>query len=196
MPRRDGMSILYNRSTQRDRVCSQLVADAANKTCCKCSDTRHSNSLCAEVGGGNWISTTVRKFKKKCTWVNRDQIDVTCFIISLFNAQHNSNVRLPRGVLYNSKQLGMLTLTVEHNYICYYYKEFRTTTCFGSIYGPSSGCGSTYSLGYTSMRVVVWGRNGAGSRSHYVTGYHGPGCIWFDIVFSNQIHQGPWYPVI
>ena len=28
------------------------------------------------------------------------------------------------------------------------------------------------------MRVVVLGRNGAGSRSHYVMGYHGPGCIW------------------
>ena len=34
------------------------------------------------------------------------------------------------------------------------------------------------------MRVVVLGRNGAGSRSHYVTGYHGPGFIWLDIVFS------------
>ena len=34
------------------------------------------------------------------------------------------------------------------------------------------------------MRVVVLGRNGAGSRSHYVTEYHGPGCIWLDIVFS------------
>jgi len=32
------------------------------------------------------------------------------------------------------------------------------------------------------MRVVVLGRNGAGSRYHYVTGYHGPGCIGFDIV--------------
>jgi hypothetical protein len=34
------------------------------------------------------------------------------------------------------------------------------------------------------MRVVVLGRKGAGSKSHYVTGYHGPGCIWLDIVFS------------
>jgi len=33
------------------------------------------------------------------------------------------------------------------------------------------------------MRVVVLGCNGVGSRSHYVTGYHGPGCIWLDIVF-------------
>jgi len=33
------------------------------------------------------------------------------------------------------------------------------------------------------MRVVVLGRNAAGSSSHYVAGYHGPGCIWLDIVF-------------
>jgi len=32
---------------------------------------------------------------------------------------HLSNVRHPRCVLYNSKGLGMLTLTVEHNYICF-----------------------------------------------------------------------------
>ena len=30
----------------------------------------------------------------------------------------------------------MLTLNVEHNYICFYYKEFRTT-CFGPIQGVS-----------------------------------------------------------
>jgi len=33
------------------------------------------------------------------------------------------------------------------------------------------------------MRVVVLGCKGAGSRSHCVTGYHGPGCIWSEIVF-------------
>ena len=33
------------------------------------------------------------------------------------------------------------------------------------------------------MRVVVMGRNGAGLRSHYLTGYRGPGCICLDIVF-------------
>jgi len=33
------------------------------------------------------------------------------------------------------------------------------------------------------MCVVVMGCNEAGSRSHYITGYHGPGCIWLDIVF-------------
>jgi len=36
------------------------------------------------------------------------------------------------------------------------------------------------------MRVVVLGRNGAGSRYHYITGYHGPGCIWLDIVFPHR----------
>ena len=34
------------------------------------------------------------------------------------------------------------------------------------------------------MRVVILGRKGAGSRSHYVTGCHGPGCIWLGVVFS------------
>jgi len=32
------------------------------------------------------------------------------------------------------------------------------------------------------MSVVVLGRNGAGSI-YYITGYHGPGCVWLDIVF-------------
>jgi len=53
----------------------------------------------------------------------------------------------------------MLTLTVERNYICFLsIQEFTTTTCFGPICGPSSGCGWTFSLGYTSIRVVVLGR--------------------------------------
>ena len=31
----------------------------------------------------------------------------------------------------------MLTLTVEHNYICFLsIQEFTTTTCFGPICGP------------------------------------------------------------
>jgi len=38
------------------------------------------------------------------------------------------------------------------------------------------------------MRVVFMGRDGAGSRSHYITGYHGPRCIWLDIVFL----YSPW----
>ena len=71
----------------------------------------------------------------------------------------------------------MLTLTVEHNYHCYYYMEFTTTTCFGPICGPSSGCGQTQSLGYTSMRVEAMGCNGEGAISHYITGCHGTGCI-------------------
>ena len=34
------------------------------------------------------------------------------------------------------------------------------------------------------MRVVVLGCNGAGSRFQCVTGYHGPGCIWLDVIFT------------
>jgi hypothetical protein len=34
------------------------------------------------------------------------------------------------------------------------------------------------------MRVVVLGCNGAGSRSHYVTGYRGPGVsVWMSFIF-------------
>ena len=36
----------------------------------------------------------------------------------------------------------MLTLTVEHNCICFLnIQEFTATICFGPICGPSSGCG-------------------------------------------------------
>jgi len=77
----------------------------------------------------------------------------------------------------------MLTLTVKHNYICFLiYRSLQQQHVSALYVGPSSGCGWTYSLGYTSMRVVVLGHNAAGSRSHYVTGYHGPECIWLDIV--------------
>jgi len=45
-----------------------------------------------------------------------------CMLLSNF-VNYVSNARHPRCVLYNSKQLGMLTLTVEHKYICYYTIE-------------------------------------------------------------------------
>jgi len=36
-----------------------------------------------------------------------------------------------------SKELGVLILTVEHNYIClWYYRMVITTTCFGPHIGP------------------------------------------------------------
>ena len=41
-------------------------------------------------------------------------------LISLLFLYSTSNVRHPRCVLYNSKELGILTLTIEHNYIHYY----------------------------------------------------------------------------
>ena len=62
--------------------------------------------------------------------------------LNLTYSSPDSDVRHPRCVLYNSKELGVLHL-VEHNYIClYYYKEdiIIITTCFGPICGSSSGC--------------------------------------------------------
>jgi len=45
-------------------------------------------------------------------------------IIGTESWRSDSDVRHPRCVLYNSKELGIVILTVEHNYIClYYYKE-------------------------------------------------------------------------
>ena len=45
---------------------------------------------------------------------------------------------------FNSKELGVLILTVEHNYITIFAsiitRRVTTTTCFGPICGPSSGC--------------------------------------------------------
>jgi len=54
----------------------------------------------------------------------------------------HSCVRIILKWIFNSKELGVLILTVEHNYIClYYYKEdIITTTCFGPMCGPFSGC--------------------------------------------------------
>ena len=43
--------------------------------------------VCIIVIFSNWIFLKIRNF-----WVKRDQLDVTCFIISLFNAQHVSDV--------------------------------------------------------------------------------------------------------
>ena len=37
----------------------------------------------------------------------------------------NSNMRHPCCVLYNSKELAMLTLTVEHNYICFITRSLQ-----------------------------------------------------------------------
>ena len=46
------------------------------------------------------------------------------------------------------------------------------------------------------MRVVVLGRNRAGSRSHYIIGFHGPGCVWLELKFicnldhlTNRVNQ-------
>ena len=42
-----------------------------------------------------------------------------------------------------------------------------------------------FQLGYTSMPAVVLGCNGAGSRSHYIAGSHGPGVSgWMSFIFS------------
>jgi len=51
-----------------------------------------------KISPGFYISVSVillmclRGAERYCTWIKRDQLDVTCFFISLFNAQHVSDV--------------------------------------------------------------------------------------------------------
>jgi len=66
------------------------------------------------------------------------------------------------------------TLTVEHNYISLSTVGNKTTTYFGPIGGPSSGCNLDLEISYT--RCV----GGGGTRSRYFNiGYHGLGGFFF-----------------
>ena len=64
------------------------------------------------------------------------------FPLSKLHVQCTSDVRHPRCVLYNSKELSVVIHTVKHNYITSIIVTMRvlTTTCFGPTCGPSSGC--------------------------------------------------------
>jgi len=51
-------------------------------------------------------------------------------------------------------------------------------TCFGPIFGPSSGCDWTFGSVIQECVERSWGvlgEGGGGSRSQYNSGYHGPG---------------------
>jgi len=50
-------------------------------------------------------------------------------------------------------------------------------TCFGPICGPSSGCDWTFRSVIQECMECSWGvlGEGGGSKSHYNSGYHGPG---------------------
>jgi len=83
-------------------------------------------------------------------------------------------------VQYNSKQLGVLILTVEHNYIClWYYRRIITTTCFGPIcvghLQVVTGLSGQLYRNVWSVLGEFWGWGGGRSRYHYNSGYHGPG---------------------
>jgi len=75
----------------------------------------------------------------------------------------------------------MLTLTVEHNYICHYIIGVYNNDMFRPYMWAIIRLWLDLQL-RLYWHVVVMGCDGAGSRSHYITGYHGPGCIWLDIV--------------
>jgi len=68
-----------------------------------------------------------------CSWVKRDQLDATCFIISLFNAQHVSDV--------NTSILRSLRLM--------YWELFHGLYCSGSMCVGVTlwfGCGGVVSV--------------------------------------------------
>jgi len=73
----------------------------------------------------------------------------------------------------------MLTLTVEHNKFFLKYTEVYNNDMFR----PYMWAIIRLWLDFQLRRVVVLGCNVTGSRYHYITGYHGPGCIWLDVVF-------------
>ena len=58
-----------------------------------CTNTPYSSPTLCTLS--NWQRRYATHFKDKWiwhSWIKRDQLDVTCFIISLFNAQHVSDV--------------------------------------------------------------------------------------------------------
>ena len=57
---------------------------------------------------------------------------------------YNFEVRHPRCVGSITKNFCVLHNTVEHNYISSSSNTRTTTTCFGRICGPSSGCDLTF----------------------------------------------------
>ena len=67
-----------------------------------------------------------------------------------------SSVRLTRGiVIVNNTEILCITHTVEHNYVSL-NTVGNTTTCFGHIGGPSSGCNLDLEINYIRC---VWGGN-------------------------------------
>ena len=62
-------------------------------------------------------------------------------LASCYTSGANSYVRHPRCVFYNSLAIYVcVALAVEHNCFYWLYRKLTTTTCFGPILGPSSGC--------------------------------------------------------
>jgi len=78
-----------------------------------------------------------------CLYVNYQLVCVTQekYVFSVRTGSANSDVRHPRCVLYNSKELSVVIHTVKHNYITSIITMgVLTTTCFGPTCGPSSDC--------------------------------------------------------
>ena len=71
----------------------------------------------------------------------------------------------------NNKRILCIPHTVEHNYISPSKQYSRdTTTCFGTICGPSSGCDLTYRAAIQDVWGVLcgyWGLGGGNEISFF-----------------------------
>jgi hypothetical protein len=68
----------------------------------------------------------------------------------------NFEVSHPRCVDKLSNQKNILNIWSEHNYILLSHRLVYTTTCFGPVYWPSTGCIINLISSYTIYAWVLW----------------------------------------
>jgi len=85
-------------------------------------------------------------------------------------------VRHPLCVLYNSKQLGMLTLTVERNYTCYYIIGVYNNNMFRPLSQLLSA--SAQGVTYIILTDCIYSCPSLSNYTHiyilYITLYYAP----------------------
>jgi len=87
------------------------------------------------AGWSTAVNTSILKSLRLICWV------ISWVVLLWFDVSCCSYVRHPRCVFYNSLAIYVcVALAVKHNYFYWLYMELTTTTCFGPVLGPSSGC--------------------------------------------------------
>ena len=88
------------------------------------------------------------------------QLHITIIITQFVPTKFNLELSRPRCVDQLCNQKNVLNIWSKHNYILS-HRVVHTTTCFGLVYWPSSGCTITFTSCYT---ICAWGTVG-GTRS-------------------------------